>query len=92
MNKFWKDSGLDSNRTMEEEYIHCVNSLESEGVNMRNAYDHTEYIRIQKKLHEAKFGNDTEKNEAEIPIVDIFAVCLLGVIIVLYLVKFVFIK
>jgi len=59
-NKFYKQSGLNSGRTLEELYVHHVNSLVSEQVDISSVYDHEEYIRCSKEM--SPMGDVEEPN------------------------------
>ena len=44
----WELSGLNIERTPEEEYVHSVNSLVAEGKDISKIYDHKEYMKCMK--------------------------------------------
>lgn len=76
--EFWKESGLNPKRTLEEEYVHSVNSLVAENRDIKCIYNHQNYVDCSKEMYESKFGEQESDRESE----DIvFLTITLGIII-----------
>ena len=59
--KFWKDSGLNAERTLEEELVHAVNSLAAEGdPDLAGVYNHEDYVAASKVMYDRIYGVQDE--------------------------------
>lgn len=75
MNKqLWKDSGLNVSRTIDESYLHAVNSLHSEGKDL--TYNHKDYIEASKNssITHTKFTSNSVEPEVLLAIFFISAI------------------